>query len=97
MYTRKRIYKQLKKRLLQSDNLELSLFSFYSEIMTSENTGNMVEHFQSMIDSIIEEGTAIPVPERQMAKRKLLGLPEFAFDREEIKTIVKKPNTTVEE
>lgn len=89
MYTRKRIYERFRK-LSKKKDLDNSLFTFYSEVMTLENTGSMVEHFQSMVNSIIEEGTAIPVPIQQMAKRKQFGLPEFQFDKDEIKKIIKK-------
>jgi hypothetical protein len=89
MYTRKRIYDRLRK-LNKSQGGDNLLFTFYSEVMTLENTGSMVQHFQNMVDSIIEDGTAIPVSDRQMKIRKKLGLPEFQFDNEEIKKIVKK-------
>ena len=89
MYTRKRIYDQFRK-LRKSHDVENLLFIFYSEVMTVENTGSMVRHFQNMVESIIEDGTAIPVPDRQMRKREQLGLPEFHFDNVEIKKIVKK-------
>jgi hypothetical protein len=91
MYTRKRIYERFRKlsKTIDSDNL---LFTFYSEVMTMENSGSMVEHFQNMVNSIIEDGTAIPVPVRQMTKRKRLGLPEFHFDKDEIKKIIKEPS-----
>jgi hypothetical protein len=89
MFTRKRIYDRFRKLSKKSD-IDNLIFTFYSEIMTAENTGGMVEHFQNMVTSIIEEGTAIPIPAQQMARRKQLGLPEFYFDKEEIKKIVKK-------
>ena len=92
MYTRKKIYDRLKKlsKTTGPDNL---LFVFYSQVMTKENTGSMVEHFRNMVNSIIEEGTAIPVPAQQLAKRKQLGLPELEFDKDEIKKIVKQDKT----
>jgi len=89
MYTRKRIYDRLRK-LSKSQDIDNPLFTFYSEVMTLENTGSMMEHFQNMIDTIIEEGTAIPVSKMQMLKRKQLGLPDLHFDKDEIKKIIKK-------
>ncbi|MFW9846285.1 MAG: hypothetical protein ACFFD6_06035 [Candidatus Thorarchaeota archaeon] len=89
MYTRRKIYERIRK-LTKEIELDNPLFSFYSEIMSSENTGSMVEHFRSMVNSIIEEGTAIPVPAQQMERRKGMGLPEFHFDREEIKRIIRE-------
>lgn len=89
MYTRKRIYDRLRK-LSKTEDIDNPLFTFYSEVMTLENTGSMIEHFQNMVNSIIEEGTAIPVSIQQIAKRKKMGLPEFQFDRNEIKKIIKK-------
>ncbi|MHA1388930.1 MAG: hypothetical protein ACTSWA_05410 [Candidatus Thorarchaeota archaeon] len=91
MYTRKRIYDRLRK-LSKSKDIDNPLFVFYSEVMTLENTGSMVEHFQNMVEAIIENGTAIPISEHQMTKRKLLGLPEIKFDKDEIKKIIKKYN-----
>lgn len=88
MYARKRIYNRLK-RIGRERGNALSLFDFYSEVMTSENMGHMIEHFQSIVDNIIEEGTAIPVSEQQMVKRKTLGLPDLSFDCEEIKIITR--------
>ena len=89
MYTRKKIYDRLKKlgKTQDTDNL---LFLFYSEVMTKENTGSMIEHFGNMVNSIIREGTAIPVPSQQLAKRKNLDLPELEFDKEEIRKIIKQ-------
>lgn len=92
MYTRKKIYDRLK-RLSKATDPDNVLFVFYSEVMTKENTGSMVEHFRNMVNSIIEEGTAIPVPAQQLAKRKQLGLPELEFDRNEIKKIVNQNKT----
>jgi hypothetical protein len=91
MFTRKRIYDRLRK-LGKSEEFGNPLFTFYSEVMTSKNTGSMVEHFQNMVDSIIREGTAIPVSAQQMKKREQLGLPAFQFDKDEIKRIIKKSN-----
>jgi len=87
MYTRKKIYERFRK-LGRKTDLDNLLFTFYSDVMTLENTGSMMEHFQNMINSIIEHGTAIPVPDRQMSRRKQLGLPEFQFDKDEIKKII---------
>lgn len=91
MYTRKRIYDRFRK-LSKKTDIDNLLFTFYSEVLTKENTGSMVDHFQNMVNSIMEDGTAIPVPVQQMAKRKLMGLPEFMFDKNEIKIIIKKTN-----
>ena len=88
MYVRRKIYERIRK-LAESRDVDDPLFSFYSDIMTSENTGRMVEHFRNMIASIIEEGTAIPVPNQQMSKRQNIGLPEFHFDSDEIKKIIR--------
>ncbi len=96
MYTRKRIYDRFRK-LNKSKDFDNLLFTFYSEVMTLENTGSMVVHFQNMVNSIIENGTAIPVPTRQMAKRKQFGLPEFQFDMDEIKKIIKKSSEGVDQ
>ncbi len=63
---------------------------FYSEVMNSENTGKMVEHFHDMIDSIIQDGVGIPISSQQMKRRKQLGLPPIEFDTEEIKKITKR-------
>lgn len=96
MYARKRIYNRLK-RIGCEQGKSFSLFDFYSEVITSENMGHMIEHFQSIVDSIIEEGTAIPVSEQQLAKRKTLGLPDISFDNEEIKIIARGYCRTPEE
>lgn len=96
MYARKRIYNRLK-RIGHERGNALSLFDFYSEVMTTENIGCMIEHFRSIVENIIEEGTAIPVSEQQMAKRKALGLPDLSYDSEEIKILARGCSKALEE
>lgn len=92
MYSRKKIYARLK-RLKTGDNPRNLMFSFYSDILNCETTGAIMERFRSMTESILESGTAIPVPESQLANRKALGLTEIRFDTEELKRLAKKMQT----
>lgn len=96
MYARKRIYNRLKK-IGQNQERALSPFDFYSEAMSGTNLAGMIDHFHSLVRSIIEEGTAIPISEQQMVLRKKLGLPEIRFDSEEIKILTRECNKSTKE
>lgn len=96
MYARKRIYNRLK-RIGQDRNKPFSPYDFYNEVMSSENLAGMIEHFHSLVKSIIEEGTAIPISEQQMVLRKKMGLPEISFDSDEIKILTRACSKSSEE
>ena len=89
LYTKKKIYQRL--RALRDDaEFDGLATSIYAEVMEADTTSAFLAHFQSMCDSIIEEGTAIPVPKRQLNRRKELGLPEFSIDVTEVKKLAKR-------
>jgi len=89
LYSRKKIYARLK-RLKAADSPRNILFSFYSEILNRDSTGAIMEHFRNLTESILETGTAIPVPESQLASRRSLGLPQIRFDTDDVKILAKK-------